>query len=197
MRVASDLVLPPTDGRHDPTTRRRPVARGAHADLLPTHRRPIRHIARRGPAHHRPADRRQPPPHPRRPRPRTPDLLPAGPLGRPLVRPRTRVRPRPASPRPVRPGRPRPPRRRRHRREPSGSAGLREGPPPRPGPVVPRVHRVAVRSQVGRGRRPRPVPVRHPPVGAARPRGPLPPPPGGGGGGRGGGRAPPPPPART
>ena len=63
---------------------------------------------------------------------------------------------RPAARRP-----PRRARRRRHRRRPQGQARLRQGPPPRPGPLHPLLHRLALRPQVGRPGRAGPLPLRH------------------------------------
>src|SRR5512135_1420994 len=42
-----------------------------------------------------------------------------------------------------------------------------QGPASRPGPFQRRLYRLAVRSQVGRSRRARPLPVRHPALGPA------------------------------
>ena len=55
-----------------------------------------------------------------------------------------------------------------------GRARLRQGAAPRPRPLVPLLHRLALRPSLGRPGHPRPIPVRRSPLGAARARGPLP-----------------------
>ena len=52
--------------------------------------------------------------------------------------------------------------------------GLRQGPPPRPGPLQPRLHRLAIRPQVGRPGRAGPLPLGQPTLGLARAGGPVP-----------------------
>ena len=55
-----------------------------------------------------------------------------------------------------------------------GRQGPRQGAAPRPGPLLPRLHRLAVRPSLGRAGRPGPVPLRHPPLGPAGARRPVP-----------------------
>lgn len=56
---------------------------------------------------------------------------------------------------------------RRHGLLPPGRPRLRQGPASQPGPILARIHLLALRPQVGRARGARPLPVRRPPVGPA------------------------------
>ena len=58
---------------------------------------------------------------------------------------------------------------RRHGLRPSRPPRLRQGPASRPGPLVTRLHRLAVRPQMGRARRSGPLLVRRPALGPAGP----------------------------
>src|SRR5205085_4071241 len=159
---------PPRDGPHDSTSpagRSRPPAAGPGPRLHRPHRPALPTPPGGRPPHHRPPHRRQPPAHRRRPRPRPQDQLPARPLRRLLVRPAAglpALRLRPPSPRA---GRPRHARRRRHGREPPRPPRLRQGPPPRPGPLLPLLHGLALRPQMGRPGGAGPPPLRLPPLG--------------------------------
>src|SRR5207237_6381349 len=91
-----------------------------------------------------------------------------------LVRPAAglpALRLRPPSPRA---GRPRHARRRRHGREPPRPPRLRQGPPPRPGPLLPLLHGLALRPQMGRPGGAGPPPLRLPPLGPPRADRPVP-----------------------
>ena len=174
MRVAEAPMRSPTDGRRDSTTRGPPALQRAgvlvHQPDLPA----LLHTSRRRAVDDRPAHRRQRVAHAPAPRARAPHQLPTGSVPRTVVRTGARLRAGPVPARPRHSRRPRDGTRRRHRRWAQGGARPRQGPAPRPGPLHPFVHRLAVRAPLGRLGRPGEVPVRRPPVGTARPHRPVP-----------------------
>src|SRR5215212_3146827 len=104
MRVAeAPMLLSPTDGRRDSTTRGATAGRRArllvHQPDLPA----VLNAPGRGGADHWPAHRRQPAAHLAPPRPRAPHQLPARPVTCPLVWHRARLRADATRARPPRP----------------------------------------------------------------------------------------------
>ncbi len=147
----------------------RPAAR-----LHPTHLAPLPPADGRRRADHRSPHRRQPAAHRRPPGPGPPHQLPACPVRRLLVRPPAGLPAhRLAAPLP-RTGRHRHPGWRRRRRGSPRQAGLRPGPPPRPGLLQPFLHRLALRPPLGGPGRAGPPPLRHSPLGPARAGRPVP-----------------------
>ena len=104
--------------------------------------------------------RLQPPAHPRRLGSGPSLQLPPRLLQAPLVLLAAGPRPGRLGLRPPRARRPRPPGRRRHRRRAPRRQGLRQGLPPRPGPLHALLHRLPLGAQVGRAGRAGPLPLR-------------------------------------
>lgn len=155
------------------TTRGAAPARGLrprfNAANLPT----VPPAARRRDPGPRPLRRRQPAPDPRPARSGPSGRLPARPLPRPPVGPATRPHAGPLHRDASRARRAGAPGRRRHGRRQPRRARLRQGSPPRPRPLLARLHRLEVWPQMGRVLGPCPTPVGEPTPGAARARRPV------------------------
>jgi len=99
--------------------------------------------------------------------PRTPDHLPPHLLSEPLVTLDAGTLLHARDPRPVRTHRSHPAGGRRHRHRAPWPPRLRQGLPPRPGPLHTLLHRVPLGTHVGRAGVARPLPFRHKALGAA------------------------------